>query len=82
MVTCQLGDLLDNEDKLQALKKSYEHIEISEDVTIDENNSQYRRLSKKYYPEWKKRKVHLFKNQQRNYNAVEKKSTMLDQGLS
>ena len=51
MIISQLGDLLDNEDKLQALKKAYEYMELSEDATIDKINRQYRRLSKKYHPD-------------------------------
>ena len=51
IIISQLGDLLDNEDKLQALKKAFEYLELSEDATIDEINRQYRQLSRKYHPD-------------------------------
>ena len=51
MVISQIGYWLDNEEKLQALKKAYEFMEFSEDALIDEINPQYRRLSKKYHPD-------------------------------
>ena len=51
MLISQLGDLLDNEDKLQTLKKAYEYMELSEDATINEIKRQYRRLSENYHPD-------------------------------